>query len=231
MDLSDVDTLFLDAGGVLVQPRRRRVTAALADRGIVVDPDLLPEAHYRGMAAVDRARSEPEVFRDYHEAYVDHLGLEGVERDRAIAVLRPLYAPGSLLWDEPLDGVVDALRLLDARGVTMVVVSTAAGSVAEVLASAGVLQVGTGPGVGIAAIVDSGVVGFTKPDPRIFQHALELVGADPLRTVHIGDAYEFDVRGARGAGIRPVLVDPFDLHPEADCPRVLGIADLAERWH
>lgn len=230
MNLADVDTVFLDAGGVLLQPRKTRVTAALAEVGVEIDCGRLTEAHYRGMAAIDRALSEPEVFGDYHDAYIDHLGLEAVDRLLALDVLRPLYAPGSLLWDEPLDGVVDGLRDLAGRGLTMVVVSNADGSVADMLDSAGVLQVGPGPGVGIAAIVDSGIIGITKPDPRIFRHALDLVGAEPDRTIHVGDAYEFDVMGARAAGIRPVLVDPFDLHPHADCVRVNGIADLAYLW-
>lgn len=229
-DPAVIDTVFLDAGGVLVQPRRSRVAAALAEVSIGIDPDGLTEAHYRGMAAIDRHGSEPEVFGDYHEAYADHLGLEGDERTRGLDVLRPLYAPGSGLWDEPLDGVLDGLRTLAERDLTMVVVSNADGSVAQLLASAGLLQVGPGPGVEVAAIVDSGIVGIAKPDPRIFEHALALVEADPARTIHVGDAYEFDVRGARAAGIRPVLVDPFDLRPDADCDRTAGISDLAARW-
>jgi hypothetical protein len=36
-----------------------------------------------------------------------------------------------------------------------------------------------------------------------------------------------DVVGARSAGIRTILVDEADLYPEADCPRVRSLAELA----
>jgi len=35
------------------------------------------------------------------------------------------------------------------------------------------------------------------------------------------------VVGARAAGIRPVLLDEAGLYPEADCPRVRSLAELA----
>jgi FMN phosphatase YigB (HAD superfamily) len=46
--------------------------------------------------------------------------------------------------------------------------------------------------------------------------------------VHVGDFYSVDVVGARAAGIRPVLLDEGDLYPDADCPRVRSLAQLAE---
>ncbi len=36
-----------------------------------------------------------------------------------------------------------------------------------------------------------------------------------------------DVVGARAAGVRPVLLDEAGLYPEADCPRVRSLAELA----
>ena len=95
--------------------------------------------------------------------------------------------------------------------------------------AAGLLQVGPGPGIEVAGIIDSGVVGVAKPDPRIFDHALQVVGATADRAVHVGDAYQYDVRGARAAGIRPILVDPLGIRDDADCERVpdlLAVADL-----
>ncbi len=50
----------------------------------------------------------------------------------------------------------------------------------------------------------------------------------PERAVHIGDTPAADVAGARAAGIRPVLVDPYDLHPDADCVRVRSLAEFVE---
>ena len=32
----------------------------------------------------------------------------------------------------------------------------------------------------------------------------------------------------RAAGLRPLLLDPLDLHPEADCPRIRRLGDLLQ---
>ena len=58
-------------------------------------------------------------------------------------------------------------------------------------------------------VIDSALVGYEKPDPRIFAAALERTGADPDRTLHIGDLYHADVVGARTAGIHALLLDPY----------------------
>ena len=49
-------------------------------------------------------------------------------------------------------------------------------------------------------------VGYQKPHPAIFLHALELLGADPRDAIHVGDDPVADVAGARRAGIEPVLI-------------------------
>jgi putative hydrolase of the HAD superfamily len=75
-------------------------------------------------------------------------------------------------------------------------------------------------------IVGSAYVGFEKPDPRIFTVALQRLGVTPDQVVHVGDIYASDVVGARRAGITPVLLDRFDLQPDADCLRVQTLDQL-----
>jgi len=67
-----------------------------------------------------------------------------------------------------------------------------------------------------------------KPDPRMFEMALERSGARAETTIHVGDLYHVDVVGARAAGLRGVLLDEADLYPEADCPRIRGLAELVD---
>ncbi len=50
-------------------------------------------------------------------------------------------------------------------------------------------------------IVISAAEGISKPDPRIFQRALERLHADAARTIFVGDHPEVDVAGARAAGM------------------------------
>ena len=50
-------------------------------------------------------------------------------------------------------------------------------------------------------IVLSEEVGFMKPDPRFFEHALEKSAANASQVLLVGDNYEVDVLGARQYGI------------------------------
>jgi putative hydrolase of the HAD superfamily len=75
-------------------------------------------------------------------------------------------------------------------------------------------------------VIDSAVVGFAKPDPRIFQFALRALGVDASRAIYIGDLYSVDVVGARAAGIHPVLLDPHGHWRDVDCFTVPTLNEL-----
>ena len=72
----------------------------------------------------------------------------------------------------------------------------------------------------------AGTIDAWKPDPLIFQHALTQMKINPEQAVYIGDNYFADVVGARNAGIKPVLIDPANLFPEADCLVIESLGDL-----
>ena len=61
-------------------------------------------------------------------------------------------------------------------------------------------------------------MGVEKPDPRIFQIALERAGLEPSEAAYVGDLYSIDVLGARAAGLHAVLMDPGACWPPRDCP-------------
>jgi len=54
----------------------------------------------------------------------------------------------------------------------------------------------------------SGDFGYRKPHRRIFEHALEQIGAVAEQTVFIGDRLDTDMLGARRAGMMTVLKCP-----------------------
>jgi len=90
-----------------------------------------------------------------------------------------------------------------------------------------VCQVGPGEHVPVLVIIDSHVVGVAKPDPGIFQHALEVFpGIERSRIAYVGDSVTMDVGGASAAGLHPILLDPYDDHPEAEFHRIRSLADL-----
>ena len=72
------------------------------------------------------------------------------------------------------------------------------------------------------------MVGVEKPDARIFHLALEACNAAAAEAIYVGDIYEVDVRGARNAGLTPVLLDPLGYRQTVDCARIASLAELLE---
>jgi putative hydrolase of the HAD superfamily len=60
--------------------------------------------------------------------------------------------------------------------------------------------------------VVSGVEGVEKPDPAIFERALERTMSPPEEVGHVGDSLLEDVRVAEDIGMRAVLLDRSDRH-------------------
>jgi HAD superfamily hydrolase (TIGR01549 family) len=62
----------------------------------------------------------------------------------------------------------------------------------------------------VEALVTSEEVGVQKPDPRIFQTALDRIGVSATDAIMVGDAWTTDIEGARRAGVRPIWFNRFD---------------------
>ena len=72
-------------------------------------------------------------------------------------------------------------------------------------------------GLGIAdyfdEIISSGLVGFNKPQPEIFQITAERLGVQPEKCLYIGDHPVNDIQGATAAGMHALWMQGF--HPDA----------------
>jgi HAD superfamily hydrolase (TIGR01549 family) len=66
----------------------------------------------------------------------------------------------------------------------------------------------------VDAIVDSRSHGRVKPHPTIFQAALDRLSVAPREAVMVGDSLVEDVEGAQALGMRAILVDRAERHPE-----------------
>lgn len=73
----------------------------------------------------------------------------------------------------------------------------------------------------------AGEVSSWKPNPEIFHFALERLGTAAEETVYIGDNYYADILGAQKAGLVPILIDPAGIFPEAKCPVIRSMSELA----
>ena len=109
-----------------------------------------------------------------------------------------------------------------ARRFRLGIVSNFYGNLAQICGEIGIAQ-------HVGVVIDSAVVGFEKPDPRIFQAALSALEATPASAIFVGDSLPRDMRGARELGMPHILVATNGT--KACCPddRVVGsVAELLE---
>ncbi|MEZ5287525.1 MAG: HAD family hydrolase [Vicinamibacterales bacterium] len=220
-----IDTLFLDAGGVLVHPSWTRVSAALAEAGIAVDAARLAAAEPHAMRALDEATlvgatTDQKRGWMYFELILEQVGVPRSEAtDAALDVLRTYHQQHNL-WEHVEDDVVPALASFRERGLRLVVVSNANGRLRHLFDRLDLSR-------WFDRLLDSHEWGVEKPDPRLFRLALEASGSSPASTVHVGDLYHVDVAGARRAGLADALLfDVAALYPDADCPRIRTLAEI-----
>ena len=222
-----IDTVFLDAGGVLVHPNWHRVAEALAQHGTSVDAAALFAAEPHAKREMDlgslMARTtDQQRGWIYFEAVLRHAGVPVDDRARAALADVRAYHDVHNVWEHVPGDVVPTVEALRALGVRLVVVSNANGKLHTMFERVGLAG-------RFNVVLDSHDFGVEKPDPRLFQLALEASSAEATSTVHVGDFFHIDVVGARAAALADaVLVDPADLYADADCPRVSALPLLVD---
>jgi putative hydrolase of the HAD superfamily len=176
----------------------------------------------------------------YYRAHLDHgrdqSSLAALRRDCA-EVLRAALPPSQELVDVERDQLIDALltslrfsafpdappAIADARerGWRVVVASNWDVSLHQVLDRLGLAPL-------LDGVVTSAEIGARKPSPVVFERALALVRAQPGDAVHVGDSVEEDVRGARAAGIEPILLSREPrVEPPAGVTTIASLSELA----
>ena len=217
---------FLDAGNTLVGLDYDTIARRIGADGHAVDVAAVRVAEARARVRLDphlaarRSTETADVFTRYVRYVLEELGLAwNGGSERLVQDLRTVNPPFGL-WSVCLPEAPRALETLRGLGLRLAVVSNSNGSVARLLESLGLTR-------WLDAVVDSGVVGFEKPDPRIFHHAAAALGVEPADAVHVGDLYSVDVVGARAAGVRAILLDPVGAWAVDDCPKVPDVAAAA----
>lgn len=163
------------------------------------------------LALDDRGRRDRRAF---YEALLDRhpvlraggLDPEGIQAD-IVARLPLVVVP------DPL--VVAAVERLRARGLRLAVVTNgASGNQRQKLARSGVEHL-------LDAVIVSGEVGRSKPDPEIFARALAALGVAAGDALFVGDDPRRDIVGAGDVGLRTCWVsqgDPWPVGPDYPPP-------------
>jgi len=220
------ETIFLDAGGVLVCPNWDRAAETLGRYGVRVAAATLAAAEPAVKRQLDvahtvRVTSDEQRGFLYFDLILKRAGIRPTaQSDAALAELKAFHDRENT-WDAMPADVVPALRRLKVAGLRVVVVSNTSPTLRRAFRRLGLEPL-------IDLIVASDEERIEKPDPRLFQIAVDRSGADPATTIHCGDLYEVDVVGARAAGLPAVLLDSAGVYAGVDCPRVASMTELVD---
>lgn len=199
--------MLLDAGGVLALPDPSAFRARLRRFGVRPDDASCFRAHYLGVAEVDRLGR-----KDYEAADRLIAGVFGVP-DRELAAAAEAI---DLVYNHDpfvaIEGVPAQLDRLRAGGFRLGIVSNANGQLEADLLRERICSRDGRECTAVDVVIDSEVVGIEKPDPAIFELALDALELAAEDCIYVGDSVHFDIGGASAAGI-----EPLHLSPLADC--------------
>lgn len=240
--MPSVQAVLLDVGGVLLLPDPDVMLRPLRHAGLDPAVKILDQSHYVAMAALDvaevtgptgspcRCGAAACLGDHYRRAYVANCGVPRRLVQQVADDLGTTFGPQS--FRRPTPSVIQRLKDLAEAGARLGVVSNASGRIAEALSEAELCQVGDGAAARLEVLIDSHLVGIEKPDPRIFEMAIDQLGLSAADVVYVGDSFHIDVVGARAAGIRPLHFDPY-----GDCrvgsqphEHVRDLGDVVAMW-
>ncbi|MBI3548890.1 MAG: HAD family hydrolase [Elusimicrobia bacterium] len=215
--------LLLDAGGTMVFPNFKRVSAELAKDGIIVAPEVLASAEAKVRFEIDnpdivKQTNDSERWKNYLKRLFAIIGVKNIPFTTLLRI--KLYHDIHNLWDHVPEEVPGDLELL-AKRFRLGVISNSNGTVRKLLNRVKLAH-------HFEVIIDSKEEKIEKPDPRLFQIALEKMKLKPEESYYVGDIYYIDVVGARSAGMTPILIDPMDLYAGRDVARVKRLSEIAD---
>ena len=229
-----IKAIFFDWFNTLARyepPREELHSQLLGEFGIKVSPsELMPgllaaDKYFFGentRSPVDKRNREgqAEVYSRYASIMLSEVGVKANKE-----LILQILAKWPQLFSEVkfvlFDDVLATLKALKERGLILGLLTNATKDTVSVYRGLGLELL-------LNFVVTSEEVGADKPNPSIFQAALQRAGVVAAEAVHVGDQYDLDVAGARGVGINPILIDRYNLYPEvSDCPRVRNLTELA----
>ncbi len=221
--------VFFDAGETLVHPHPTfpdLFARVLRREGFDVAPETIRDRIHVVFDRFKRAAETNELWttsteksrRFWHDVY--EIFLRELEIPTGDGLIDTVYEEFTDLANYALfDDVVPTLDRLRGAGARLGVVSNFEEWLERLLDQLGIRDY-------FAVRVISGIEGLEKPDPRIFELAMERAGVGPEGSVYVGDDPEFDVDPALAVGMFPVLIDRRGRFPDAPGTRIRSLAEL-----
>lgn len=176
-------------------------------------------------AAFDTLERRPELDYDerawvlFTQRVIEGMGGGGDTYDAAVELTRAWETAAHF---ELYDDVLDTLALLRTHGLKIGLLSNRVGVLDEFVVH---------HALDVDAHLTSSVHGKTKPHATIFRRLLAELDVAPEDAVMVGDTIEDDIEGARAIGMRAILLDRAERHPETpgrltslrELPAALGL--------
>lgn len=230
MPLHAFKAIFFDVGNTLLLPFPSVVDVCaevLALHGYSIDPARLT----RALMLADRTYEE-EYLRDdtfwmkesdtadlWTKLYESMLSEAGL-KEKTAELASDIYTEfGQANRWQPYPDVMPTLARLSEAGFKIGLVSNWGTQLTS-------LSIDTGLSKYLDFVVSSANVGLIKPQPQIFELALERAGVEAAETMHVGDHYYADIMGARSVGITPVLLDRKGAVSQSDCLVINSLHEL-----
>ena len=228
-----IKIVFFDAGETLVHPHPsfpELFAQIITEAGHPVDADDVGTVQQRLAphlvdiaedTGVDAPSLDPHDSKKFWTFLYRRL-LEELNVDAGDSLADLLYSRFSDVSSYALfDDVEESLKSVAGAGYRIGLISNFEGWLDEMLVE---LEVGDV----FEVKVISGLVGIEKPDPAIYELALQKAGVDPSLAAHVGDSPGLDVEPASSVGMRPILIDRLDRYPDHDVTRIRSLRDLPE---
>ena len=225
----DIRAVFFDAGETLVHPHPsfpELLTEVLNDEGHDVDVDFVSKRLWHVSERFLKASQDNELWSTSAEKskafwssiYETFLGEMDIDWTEHLA--ERLYTTFTDITNYRLfDDALETLEVLEGRGLELGLISNFEEWLERLLHALDVARF-------FEVRVISGSAGVEKPDPRIFEIALEQAGVDAAESVYVGDNVHFDVEPAVSVGMDTVLIDRRGRYPDHDGKRITSLVEL-----
>jgi len=215
--------LLLDAGGALLFIDQDYLSRLADAHGFQVEAKRFYEQHFRLVHWFDTYVSAHRRFlqvlsEPYSQILLRLAGLPEEAAAQAAQVAEARHEQRNL-WEFTFPWIVDTLDQLKDEGYCMSIISNADGRVEQELHDLGMRGY-------FERVYDSEVVGVQKPEPGIYELALNDLGLRPEEAVFIGDMFYIDIWGANRVGMPGLHLDPLGLYEGWPGARIQDVRQL-----
>ena len=206
-----IKAVFFDLYQTLINydpPREKQLARIISDYGIKVTADTLRrpmviadefiyEEHSRLPISKRSEKEQNTLFTQYQTMLLKEACIKptpeiisnNIVKMQQVKFKRVLF-----------DDVLPALKQLKQNSIILGLISNIDSDIKPLFDKLGLIPL-------LQVVVTSRDSGYHKPQPEIFNEAARRAGVEAGESMYIGDQYQIDVLGAKGAGMQGVLLD------------------------